>query len=84
MSDLPDPSAAVRAAAARLNQVMTDLAVRMRVWSAMAAMYDGDLDRARSTLNGLPADTLRGVSVAGAALTSLADELLAEAPALEP
>ncbi len=79
MTGVPNPAAALAAAADELGQSFAALAVRMRVWAAMAAAFNGDPDRARETLDGLPDDTLQAVSDAGKALTALADELRAEA-----
>jgi len=45
--------------------------------AAMGWVMRGDLDAARNTLRGLPPEMLHEVSAAAAALTSLADEVLA-------
>ncbi len=45
---------------------------------AFGWMFRGDLEQARKTLEGLPADKLQEVSMAAAALASLADEVAME------
>lgn len=54
---------------------LENLAHMAKAQGAMAWMYRGDIDAARQALAGLPPEKLTEISVAAAALSSLADEL---------
>lgn len=67
----------------RAAAAWTSFAHTLTVQGAMAWAYQGDLDRARSALEALPADALQQVSGAAFALSSLADHV-AESKAPQP
>jgi hypothetical protein len=50
-----------------------------RAQGAMGWLYRGDIEQARTALDGLPPEVLRQVSASAAALSALADEQLSEA-----
>ncbi|MCW2880233.1 MAG: hypothetical protein JWQ95_4333 [Sphaerisporangium sp.] len=67
-------------AVGKLGDSIQNAGHHLIVQAAMGWAMRGDLDAARNALRGLPPDKLREVSAATAALTSLADEVLAEKP----
>ena len=75
-----DPFKEIKDAFGKLGEIIQDAGHHLSVQAAMGWAMRGDLDNARNALRGLPPDTLREVSAAAAALTSLADEVLAEKP----
>lgn len=63
---------------AKLKAAADNFMYRLEASNALGSMLRGDLCKARETLAKLPVDQLQAVSVAAAALASLADEVAME------
>ncbi|MRH86022.1 hypothetical protein GFY24_00830 [Nocardia sp. SYP-A9097] len=76
------PEDSTRSRMDAILQQFTDAAAiaghTLTVQAAMGWMWRGDLDHARTSLRALPADKLRELSAAAAALSALADEIACE------
>lgn len=77
--DVPKPDwGSFKDAWAELGKAIESVGHVIAAQGALGYMLNGDLANARETLANLPADQLQSVSVAAAALSSLADEIAAE------
>jgi hypothetical protein len=70
-------AAAMGEAAKKFSDGMQHTGHIMTAQGAMGWVYRGDLEKARAVLEKLPADKLAELSMAAAALSSLADEVAA-------
>lgn len=74
----PDWAKGLHSAAAEFAKAMEQTGYILTAQGALGWMMRSDMEKARETLAGLPAEQLQAVSVAAAALASLADEVAME------
>lgn len=72
--ELPDWIKKLQEAVADVVPKLEHMGHVAKAQGAMGWIYRGDLEQARQALAGLPADKLAEISIAAAALSSLADE----------
>lgn len=75
----PEWAQQLRAGVAGFTEALAHVGHIARAQGAMGWLYRGDIEAAGKTLDGLPADVLHQVSAAAQALSTLADERLAQA-----
>ncbi|MBF6213742.1 hypothetical protein IU487_22250 [Nocardia puris] len=84
MTDEPTPGEKLDAALAKFKEAAAQVSVTATAQGAFGWMMRGDLMQARATLAKLPRERLLDVGVAAAALSSLAEEVAAEAEGSNP
>jgi hypothetical protein len=75
--DEPDPVGAARKAFGDLGETLAEVGINLKAQAALGWILRGDLEKAREALADFPPARFHALSASAAALSGLADELMA-------